>query len=273
MIAILLEQYNTVGIDLVAMCANDLVASGIKPAIFLDCISMGKQYPLRTAEIVAGIAKGCHLAEMAIFGGEMAEMPGLYKPKDFDLVGCAIGFAGSKKELITGESIKPDMFVYGLPSSGVHSNGFSLIRKIFDLSEDDPERADALLSATWLEIVDGRMLGAELLKPTKIYVKDVEKIRAKYEISGIVHVTGGGLVENPPRILPDGCAMELHQNKWNVPDIFPLVQSEGSVSDYEMRKTFNMGLGMLIVSPEKIRGMSPVGRIVKSDTKDTIFVE
>ncbi len=262
-LACLMNKHDTIGIDLVAMSVNDLAVIGVMPAIFLDYIAMGKQLPKRTEKIVNGIIKGCHDCECALMGGEMAEMPDVYTEEEYDLAGFATGFAESKKDLILGENIKPGMKVYGFASSGVHSNGYSLVRKIFGINFKDRTRAKKILNSKFSGL--SKPLGEELLTPTKIYIKIIKKLISLYKIEGFAHITGGGLVENPPRILPKGCAIKIKKDSWKRPAIFDLIQKTGNVSDYEMLRTFNCGIGLIAVSKEKIKEGILIGEIIKGN--------
>ncbi len=263
MLSIIMEKHNTVGIDLVAMCVNDLIVAGITPAIFLDYIAMGKQMPERTSSIVSGIIEGCERAETALLGGEMAEMPGMYKENDYDLAGFAIGFADSKENLILGKNIKPGMKVFGLRSSGVHSNGYSLVRKIFGIDIKNPKETKKILGQQHSFI--GKTLGEELLEPTTIYVKQIKSLLSKYKIAGMAHITGGGIIENTPRILPKGCAINIKMGSWQVNPIFEYIQKKGNISTKEMLKTFNYGIGLIIISGDNIKQAIPIGEVVKGN--------
>ncbi|MCK4355097.1 phosphoribosylformylglycinamidine cyclo-ligase [Candidatus Parcubacteria bacterium] len=263
MLSIIMEKHDTVGIDLVAMCVNDLIVAGITPAIFLDYIAMGKQIPKRTSLIVKGIIEGCERAETALLGGEMAEMPGMYKDNDYDLAGFAIGFADSKENLILGKDIKPGMKVFGLPSSGVHSNGYSLARKVFGIDINKPKKAKKILDKQHSFI--GKTLGEELLEPTTIYVKQIKSLLSKYKIAGMVHITGGGIIENPPRVLPKGCAINIKMGSWPVNPIFKYIQKKGNISIKEMLKTFNYGIGLMVISDDDIKQGIPIGKVVKGN--------
>lgn len=237
-IAQLLNVHDTIGQDCVAMCVNDILCQGAKPIIFLDYIATGKLVPEKMADIVKGVADGCILSGSALLGGETAEMPGIYKDEDYDLAGFSVGVV-EKDKIINGQSIKEGDVLLGLPSSGIHSNGYSLVRKIvFDLKNLDlNEKIDSL----------GKTLGEELLTPTKIYVKDVYPLIQKYEIKGISHITGGGIYENLPRVLPDGLGAEIDMTSVDVPEIFKLLQKWGNVDSKEMYGTFNMGIGMILI--------------------------
>jgi len=263
-LAIMMEKHDTIGIDLVAMCVNDLIATGIWPAIFLDYIAQGKQIPERTQSIVGGIIKGCNLAECALIGGEMAEMPGMYRENDYDLAGFAVGFADSKDDLILGENIKSGMKVFGIPSSGIHSNGYSLVRKIFGISLTNRESIKKL-NAYYSDL--GKTLGEELLKPTTIYVKLVKRLVSEYNIAGLVHITGGGIIENPPRILLEGLSINIKKGSWTIPPIFRLIQERGQISLNEMLRTFNCGIGLMVISEDDIKEGILIGEVVPGDKK------
>ncbi len=269
MIATLLNKHNTIGIDLVAMCVNDLIVTGIQPSIFLDYIAMGKQIPERTSLIISGIIEGCDMAESALLGGEMAEMPDMYKEEDYDLAGFAIGFADSKEKLILGKNIKPGMRVYGFPSSGVHSNGYSLVRKVFNINMNERENTKKILGEQLASL--RRTLGEELLEPTVIYVKQIKSLLQKYTISGMVHVTGGGIIENTPRILPNNCAVHIKKDSWEMPPIFKIIQKKGNISTDEMMRTFNCGIGLIVISDDIIEEGILIGEIVKGNKEIQIL--
>jgi len=260
-LAIIMDKHDTIGIDLVAMSVNDLIVAGITPAIFLDYIAQGKQIPGRTKAIIDGIVEGCQMAEVALLGGEMAEMPGLYKENDYDLAGFTVGFAPSQKDLILGEDIKPGMKVFGFASSGIHSNGYSLVRKVFDIDLNNPKKTREILN-THHESLE-KTLGEELLEPTIIYVKQAKELLSKYKIAGFVHITGGGLIENPPRILPKGCGMNIKWGSWPVPPIFDLIEKTGNVPKEDMMKTFNNGVGLLAISADDIEEGHLIGEIIE----------
>ncbi len=268
-LSIILKKYDTVGIDLVAMCVNDLIVAGVYPAFFLDYIALGKQEPEKTQLVIKGIIKGCDLAECALIGGEMAEMPGMYRKEDYDLAGFSVGFAESKKDIISGEKIKPGMKVYGFPSSGVHSNGYSLIRKIFKIDFENPSLSKKNLNVFYPEL--GKTLGEELLTPTTIYVKLVKKLIKKYNIAGLIHITGGGVIENPPRILPEGCALEIKESALMIPPIFEIIKEKGNISSEEMMRTFNCGIGLMAISENKIKEGVFLGEVVEGDRK--VFIK
>lgn len=240
-IAFYMNKYDTVGIDCVAMCVNDIVCSGAEPLFFLDYIAVGKNYPERVANIVKGVAEGCLQAGCSLVGGETAEMPGFYAIDEFDIAGFAVG-AVSKKKIINGANIKPGDVLVGLPSSGVHSNGYSLVRKIVNPSEE-----------TLAEYVDslGCTLGEELLKPTRIFVKTALDIIENFDIKGIAHITGGGFFENIPRIGNENLRYVIDKGSWPVLPIFDLLMERGNVEEIDMYNTFNMGIGMVMaVEPE-----------------------
>ncbi|MBU5467951.1 phosphoribosylformylglycinamidine cyclo-ligase [Virgibacillus sp. MSJ-26] len=234
-LAFQLNKHNTIGIDLVAMCVNDIVAQGAQPLFFLDYIGCSENDPDVMEDIVAGISEGCVAAGAALIGGETAEMPGMYATDEYDLAGFSVGIA-EKSELITGESIEEGDVVIGLASSGIHSNGYSLVRQLvedLDLTEKYGEMDAAL--------------GEVLLTPTRIYAKSVVNVMAEYNIKGITHVTGGGFYENFPRMLPEGLGVELDSTRWDVPTVFTFLQEKGDISLEEMYGIFNMGIGMAVV--------------------------
>ncbi len=247
-IAQLIGKHDTVGIDLVAMGVNDVITCGAKPLFFLDYFATGKLELGVAGEVIKGIHKGCLQGGCRLIGGETAEMPGFYKPGEYDLAGFCVGIV-EEKEVIDGREIEPGDIIFGLPSSGLHSNGFSLVRKIFSEREL-------------------RSLSKELLKPTKIYVKDILSVRSI--VRGIANITGGGFTDNIPRILPQRCQALIHRGSWRVPGIFALVQEKGKIEDEEMFHTFNMGIGMvIIVSPDKRKRIisllpqaRPIGKVV-----------
>lgn len=240
-------KHDTIGIDCVAMCVNDILVSGAEPLFFLDYLAVGKLEPEQAAQIVAGVAEGCSQAGCALIGGETAEMPGFYAPGEYDVAGFAVG-AVEQGKIIDGSTIKPGDLLVGLPSAGLHSNGFSLARKIvFEACGIAPEQYNEELGCTW---------GEELLRPTKIYVKLVQEIMEQFPIKGMSHITGGGLLENPPRILPPGTHIELEYGTWDIPPIFKLLQKGGNVETKEMLRTFNMGIGfVLILEPKEAHNL------------------
>ena len=239
-IAFLMDKHDTVGIDCVAMCVNDIICVGAKPLIFLDYIACGKNIPERIADIVKGVAEGCVQAGAALIGGETAEMPGFYPEDEYDLAGYSTGVV-DKAKIIDNKTMRPGDVIIALPSSGVHSNGFSLVRKVFDVENADLK---APLSA-----LGGRSLGETLLTPTRIYVKPVLALLDEIAVKGISHITGGGFYENIPRSIPDGLCAKINKNAVRVLPIFRLIQEQGGISERDMFNTFNMGVGMSIVVP------------------------
>lgn len=244
MLAFMLDKHDTIGIDAVAMCVNDIVVQGAEPLFFLDYIACGKQTPEKIEQIVKGVAEGCQLAGCSLVGGETAEMPGMYDEEEYDLAGFVVGVA-EKSKLITGESIKQGDILIGLPSSGIHSNGYSLVRKIVL----DMHKLDLSAHYEGLELP----LGEELMRPTKIYVKPLLEVLKTSEVKGMAHITGGGFVENIPRMLPEGLAAEIDYGSWPIPPIFEFLADKGELSRKEMMNIFNMGIGMVLcVSPEEM---------------------
>ena len=240
-LAIDLKKHDTIGIDLVAMCVNDLVVQGAEPLFFLDYIACGKNYPEKIAEIVKGVAEGCKQSGCALIGGETAEHPGLMPEDDYDLAGFAVGVV-DKKDLVTGEDIKPGDKLIGIASSGVHSNGFSLVRKVFDMTEES-------LNKYYDEL--GTTLGEALLAPTIIYVKALNSIKdAGVKIHGCSHITGGGFYENIPRMLPENVKAVVKKDSYEIPPIFKLLQKTGDIAEEMMYNTYNMGIGMLLAVDE-----------------------
>ena len=238
-IAQLMDKHDSVGIDCVAMCVNDIICCGAKPIFFLDYIAIGKNEPEKVASLVSGVAEGCVQAGCALIGGETAEHPGTMQPDDYDLAGFSVGIV-DKAKIIDNKKMRPGDLVLALPSSGVHSNGYSLVRKVFDV-----EHAD--LGRTIPEL--GETLGEALLRPTKIYVKPVLAAMESAEIHGVSHITGGGFYENIPRSVPDGLCACIERSAIEVPPIFSLIQKLGNIPERDMFNTFNMGVGMsLIVS-------------------------
>ncbi len=236
-LAFLMDRHDTVGIDCVAMCVNDIACAGGEPLFFLDYIACGKNYPEKIAQIVKGVADGCKQSDAALIGGETAEMPGFYPVDEYDLAGFAVGVV-DEANLITGASIRPGDTLVGIASSGVHSNGFSLVRKVFDVNAENLNRYEESL---------GETLGEALLRPTKIYVKALRSIRESgVTIKGCSHITGGGFYENIPRMLPDGVNARIKKDSYPLLPIFPLLQSTGDLEEKMMYNTFNMGLGMVL---------------------------
>ena len=241
-LAFLMDRHDTVGIDCVAMCVNDIICCGAKPLFFLDYIACGKNLPDRIAQIVAGVAEGCVQSGAALIGGETAEMPGFYPEDEYDLAGFSVGVVDRKK-IIDNSAMRPGDAVIALPSSGVHSNGFSLVRKVFDV-----ERADI---KTPLEALGGRSIGETLLAPTRIYVKPMLALFDEIAVRGVSHITGGGFYENIPRSIPAGLGAVIERAAVRVPPIFELLAETGSIPERDMFNTFNMGVGMsVIVAPE-----------------------
>lgn len=236
-----MDKHDTVGIDCVAMCVNDIACAGGEPLFFLDYIACGKNFPEKIAEIVGGVAEGCKQAGAALIGGETAEMPGFYPEDEYDLAGFAVGVV-DEKDLITGASLKAGDVLIGIASSGVHSNGFSLVRKVFDVSKES-------LGTYYEEL--GKTLGEALIVPTKIYVKALKSVKE----SGVVikacsHITGGGFYENIPRMLPDGITAIVEKNSYEVPAIFKLMAKKGDIAEEMMYNTYNMGIGMILAVDE-----------------------
>lgn len=236
-LAFLLDRHDTVGIDCVAMCVNDIACAGAEPLFFLDYIACGRNYPEKIAAIVKGVAEGCVQSGAALIGGETAEHPGLMPEEEYDLAGFAVG-AADEKDLVTGEHIKDGDALIGIASSGVHSNGFSLVRKVFDMTKESMETYYEELGAT---------LGETLLTPTKIYVKALRTVRESGAvIKGCSHITGGGFYENIPRMLPEGVHAVVQKDSYPVPAIFGLIRKNGNVDEKVMYNTYNMGLGMVL---------------------------
>ena len=236
-LAFLMDKHDTVGIDCVAMCVNDIACAGGEPLFFLDYIACGKNYPEKIATIVKGVAAGCKMAGAALIGGETAEMPGFYPEDEYDLAGFAVGVV-DEKNLISGKDIKAGDTLIGIASSGIHSNGFSLVRKVFSMSEQSLSRyCDEL----------GKTLGEALIEPTKIYVKALKSVKeAGVNIKGCSHITGGGFYENIPRMLPDDIAAKISKASYEVPPIFGMLQKNGNIEEQMMYNTYNMGIGMVL---------------------------
>ena len=243
-LAFLLDKHDTVGIDCVAMCVNDFACAGGEPLFFLDYIACGKNYPEKIATIVKGVADGCKQAGAALIGGETAEMPGFYPEDEYDLAGFAVGIVDEKK-LITGEQLKAGDVLIGMASSGVHSNGFSLVRKVFEMTKESLE--------TYYEEL-GTTLGEALIAPTRIYVKALKAVKdAGVEIKACSHITGGGFYENIPRMLPDGVRAVVRKDSYEVPAIFRLLADKGNIEEQMMYNTYNMGIGMVLaVDPSEV---------------------
>ena len=272
-LAFLLDKHDTIGIDCVAMCVNDVVCGGAKPLFFLDYMALGKNIPEKVAEIVSGVAEGCVQSGCALIGGETAEMPGFYPIDEYDLAGFCVGIV-DKKNIIDGSSLNEGDVLIGLASSGVHSNGFSLVRKVFDIN-----------SQTVLKTYDEleKPLGETLLTPTKIYVKPLLALMENVEVKAVSHITGGGFYENIPRMLKDGMSAQITKSAVPVLPIFHIIQREGNISEHDMFNTFNMGVGMVIAVDKndadkaldvlKNAGENAflLGEVVKGD-KEVLFV-
>ena len=241
-IAFMLGKHDTVGIDLVAMCVNDIVVQGAKPLFFLDYLSMGKLEPKIATDVISGIGEGCRQAGCALIGGETAEMPGFYKDNEYDLAGFVVGLVENSK-IIDGSGIHVGDQLIGISSSGLHSNGYSLVRKIcfeilgLEVDHYVPEF--------------GKKLGEELLTPTRIYSETVHRIIKDLPVFGLAHITGGGITDNIIRIIPEGCSVVLHKNSWEIPPVFEFLKKAGNISAQEMMRTFNNGIGMVAVVHEK----------------------
>ena len=236
-LAFVMDKHDTIGIDAVAMCVNDVACAGGEPLFFLDYIACGKNYPEKIATIVGGVAEGCKMSEAALIGGETAEHPGLMEEDEYDLAGFAVGVV-DRKDLITGENIKPGDTLIGIASSGVHSNGFSLVRKVFEMTKES-------LDTYYDEL--GKTLGEALIEPTRIYVKAMKSIKnAGVTVKGCSHITGGGFYENIPRMLPDNVNARVKKDSYPVLPIFKLLQKKGEIDEKMMYNTYNMGLGMVL---------------------------
>lgn len=243
-LAFVMDKHDTIGIDAVAMCVNDIACSGGEPLFFLDYIACGKNYPEKIASIVSGVAEGCLQSECALVGGETAEHPGLMPEDDYDLAGFVVGVV-DKKDIIDGSTIKAGDTLIGIASSGVHSNGFSLVRKVFEMTKES-------LDAYYDEL--GKTLGKALIEPTRIYVKALKNVKnAGVRIKGCSHITGGGFFENVPRMLPENVRAVIKKDSYPVPALFDLIQKNGNIEEHMMYNTFNMGLGMVIaVNPKDV---------------------
>ena len=273
-LAFIMDKHDTVGIDCVAMCVNDIACAGGEPLFFLDYIACGKNYPEKIAEIVKGVAAGCEQSNAALIGGETAEMPGFYPEDEYDLAGFAVGVV-DEKDLITGKELKEGDVLVGMASSGVHSNGFSLVRKVFDMTKDS-------LDTYYDEL--GKTLGEALIAPTKIYVKALRSVKeAGVRIKGCSHITGGGFYENVPRMLKDGVCAVIEKDSYPIPPIFTLMAKKGEIDEKMMYNTYNMGIGMVMavdaadvektMEAVKAAGETPyvIGRIEAGD-KDVKLV-
>jgi len=273
-IAFLMDKHNTVGIDCVAMCVNDVICCGAKPLFFLDYIAVGKNVPEKVASIVEGVAEGCVQSGAALIGGETAEMPGFYPVDEYDLAGFAVGVV-DKTKILDNKTMKEGDVIIAMPSTGVHSNGFSLVRKVFDIESADLK--------TPREELGGKSLGETLLTPTKIYVKSILALIEKVAVKGISHITGGGFYENIPRCIPDGFGAKIDRKSVKILPIFDLIAKTGNVCERDMFNTFNMGVGMCVVVNKedvdtaiatlKANGEDAyvIGEIVKSDNKIEII--
>ncbi len=260
-IAMLMDKHDTIGIDAVAMCVNDIICTGAKPLFFLDYIACGKNYPEKIATIVGGVAEGCVQSGAALIGGETAEHPGLMPLDDYDLAGFAVGIV-DKKKMIDNSKVKAGDVIIALPSTGVHSNGFSLVRKVFDIENTDINR-------TYPELGD-KTLGETLLTPTRIYVKPVLALLEEVEVKAISHITGGGFYENIPRSIPDGFGAKIDKSAVKILPIFNLIQKEGNISERDMFNTFNMGVGMSIVV--KAEDKDKALEILKANGEDAYII-
>ncbi|MDU5086174.1 MAG: phosphoribosylformylglycinamidine cyclo-ligase [Anaerococcus vaginalis] len=268
MLAQMMDKHDTIGIDCVAMCVNDILCQGAKPLFFLDYIACGKLVPEKMEKIVKGVADGCLQANSSLIGGETAEMPGLYKENDYDLAGFCVGIV-DKEKIITGQKIKKGDHIFGLKSSGIHSNGYSLVRKI--VLEKEKLSLD--------EKIEGldTSLGEELLKPTKIYVKEILDLLEKIEINGLSHITGGGFYENIPRMIPDGLCAKIDVRNIPLPKIFSLLEKWGELDKKDMYETFNMGVGLVFAVDkndiEKVKEiidedeLLDLGEVIENDEK------
>ena len=271
-LAILMDKHDTIGIDAVAMCVNDIICCGARPLFFLDYIACGKNVPEKIAEIVSGVAEGCVQSGAALIGGETAEHPGLMPVEDYDLAGFAVGIV-DKKKIINNQRMQEGDVVIALPSTGIHSNGFSLCRKVFDIDNNNPELYVAR------EELGGKTIAEALLTPTKIYVKPVLALLEKVDVKGISHITGGGFYENIPRSIPDGLCARIDKRAVKVLPIFDLIASWGNIPERDMYNTYNMGVGMSVVVPAaeadtaldilKANGIDAyvIGEIIQSEEK------
>lgn len=273
-IAFLMDKHDTVGIDCVAMCVNDVLCQGARPLFFLDYIATGKVKAEKIADIVKGIAEGCRQAGSALVGGETAEMPDFYSEGEYDMAGFSVGMV-DKEKIITGDKVAEGNVIIGIASSGIHSNGYSLVRKVFfdKMKMDVKDHVEEL----------GTTLGEALLTPTKIYAAACSAVLPKFDVKGIVHITGGGFFENVPRILPEGLAAKIKIGTWKVPPIFPYVKKCGNIDKTEMFSTFNMGVGMMMMVDAKdadqvvkaLRGAGEtadiIGQVVKTDSDKVIL--
>lgn len=262
-IAQMMDKHDTVGIDLVAMCVNDLICQGAKPLFFLDYIALGKLVPEHIEKIVGGIADGCKMSGCALIGGETAEMPGMYGEDDYDLAGFSVGIA-DKEKIVSGNNVKSGDVLVGISSSGVHSNGFSFIRKIF------LETYNYKMEQYVEEL--GMTVGEALLTPTKIYVKLALDVLAKHEIKAIAHITGGGLIENITRVIPKGLGLDINKKSWEKPPIFKMIEGFNAVNERELHKSFNMGIGLVLIV-DKANADDVVNFINNRENDNAAYVE
>lgn len=242
MLAFAMDKHDTIGIDAVAMCVNDIIVSGAEPLFFLDYLACGKVVPEKIEQIVAGIAEGCNQAGCSLIGGETAEMPGMYSTEEYDIGGFTVGIV-DKPKIIDGSTIKPGDVVLGFASSGIHSNGYSLVRRLL-LEQEGYGLHDEIAE------LGGAKLGHVLLEPTKIYVKSALSLIEKVTVKGMAHITGGGFIENIPRILPEGVNVNINYGSWPILPIFELMQQKGNITNKDMFTTFNMGIGLVVIVPE-----------------------
>jgi phosphoribosylformylglycinamidine cyclo-ligase len=270
-IAVLMDKHDTVGVDLVNHCVNDILCCGAHPLFMLDYIAVGKLMPHKVAAIVSGLAQACANVGCALIGGETAEMPGIYRSGDYDLVGFVVGVV-ERAQVITGEKNAEGDCVLGIPSSGLHTNGYSLVRKVFGIDRDPMN-----LKMVYPEL--GGTLGEALLQPHRCYYNDLKPILGG--VRGLAHITGGGLVGNIPRILPGGLSVEIERSAWQVPALFELIQKQGAVKDNEMYRVFNMGIGMVVIAGQpdvdKLRAAIPemkvIGRVVKANGSERVVIK
>jgi len=275
-LAILMDKHDTIGIDAVAMCVNDIICCGARPLFFLDYIACGKNIPEKIAAIVSGVAEGCVQSGAALIGGETAEHPGLMPAEDYDLAGFAVGIV-DKKKIIDNSKMSEGDVIIALPSTGIHSNGFSLCRKVFDIDNNNPE----LYVAN--EALGGKTIGETLLTPTRIYVKSILALIKEISVKGISHITGGGFYENIPRSIPDGLGAKIKKSDVRILPIFDLIAKTGNIPERDMFNTFNMGVGMcVIVAKEDVEAAISIlkangedayvlGEIVRSDDKVELY--
>ena len=260
-IAVLMNRHDTIGIDLVAMCANDIVVHGARPLFFLDYLAMGQLVPEIATQIVTGITNGCRQARCSLIGGETAEMPGIYQPGDYDLAGFVVGVV-ERDQIIDGSDIAVGHRIIGLAANGLHANGYSLVRQVF--LERHHYQLDAMIADL------GVPLGEELMKPTRIYVEAVLNLLRDFPLSGICHITGGGLTDNVPRILPKSCQAIIQRDSWPVPPIFTVLRDQGNIPESEMLRTFNNGIGLAVVVAEehvadvllRLQGLQEAGYVI-----------